>query len=122
MKIFVYGTLKSNHGANSILGSSPFVDDAITVNDGFNMHDGGYPRVTIDGVSHIRGELYEVTSDRVLEHLDSYEGHPHLFHRHTVDVKTDSGEVYEAQMYVYSSKINSGRKVVPNDNNVCEWR
>ena len=97
MKVFVYGTLKSGHGAEDLMWPGHVLYSKEV--SGYRLYtNGGYPMAVPGQRSdRIVGELWEVPRDN-LERLDSYEGHPYLFKREVVMDGED-----EFYMYVYQS-------------------
>lgn len=125
--VFVYGTLKEGFGNHRVLSSSRKVGEAITCSDSYSMIDGGFPTVVLGGKFHVKGELYEVVDERIMQNLDWLEGVPTLFDHHKTQVKcvgtTGNDEVYDALMYVGANpKWTNGRnQVIPNEENILEW-
>ena len=99
-KLFIYGTLKKGYRAHHFLEehNAVFLEEAATHPRYHLFKLGWYPGMVIDeefyGVVH--GELYEVTED-CLEHLDMYEGAPHLFRREEIELEDGS----KAISYLY---------------------
>ena len=124
--IFVYGTLKQNHGNNRLLKNAKFIGKGRTVQDHFVMLDGGYPTVIPQGKFHVRGELFLVEDQTTLNNLDALEGVPYLFDHHEVTIKLDEGEEVEAVMYVGADqnlhRWSNRRFVLPDDDNSLAWR
>ncbi len=83
--VFVYGTLKRGFGNHILLDNSEseFLGDAKTSPDFTMFSMGGFPGCSKIGSTEIVGEVYNV-SDRVLERLDSLEGHPEWYTRQRV--------------------------------------
>lgn len=90
MKVFVYGTLKSNGRLHDMfLYSSKFIGK--TIIDGFDMyHNGFYPTI-IPGTNKVHGEVYEV-DEETLYSLDLLEGIPYHYSREIV--QTEFGECF----------------------------
>jgi gamma-glutamylcyclotransferase (GGCT)/AIG2-like uncharacterized protein YtfP len=118
--VFVYGTLKAGHGANSFLqGRSEFVRaDRVS---GQIMSCGGFPgyRRVVEGepvpwVSEgptVVGEVYRINDEKLPEMLDRYEGYPSLYGR--IQIETESGET--AWVYEYNGEFREDR-LVPSGN------
>lgn len=97
--IFVYGTLKQGHGANSMLQNrSEFVGDTRISGKLYGL--GGFPGLkTIvderdDGIIPfvsegpcVTGELYRITDEDLPFILDRYEGYPSLYSRRRVEAE-----------------------------------
>jgi gamma-glutamylcyclotransferase (GGCT)/AIG2-like uncharacterized protein YtfP len=79
--VFVYGTLKKNHGNHRLLEKSAYVGrDKIT---GYKLYDlGVFPAVkkTGDDSDVVYGEVYKISLD-TLYSLDVLEGHPNFYAR-----------------------------------------
>jgi len=113
MKLFCYGSLKSNKGANSFLGNSKFLGEAIL--DGYGL----YPVCTWPGIKPLEGgtvvgELYEIDENQLAD-CDRYEGYPDLFGREEVIVYTDLDppQTHNCWVYVYNGDVD-GLEVVAN--------
>lgn len=139
MKVYVlvYGSLKRAYWNNRILEDSVYIGEGITISDTFSMFDGGYPYVTMNGLSKIKGEVFEVINPRILSNLDSLEGVPSHYVRTAVDVKVRTElpgldsieEVYECFMYVASRQtmdhLTTRRldsRLSPDADNVLSWK
>ena len=97
-KIFVYGTLKTGHGANSILqGRAEFVDEDRIEGGLFDM--GAFPGYRPEAKSTVVGEVWEITDEHLPVMLDNYEGYPSLYTRERV--RTEKG--YNVWVYVINS-------------------
>lgn len=112
--VFVYGTLKKGFGNHRVLGKSRFIGEALT-NEKFIMYDGPFPWVSTmsnqeEYLGYVWGELYEVTSNNILQDLDSLEGVPYMYVRKEVDVTVLNGSVFPAIMYVASEGSNENLK------------
>lgn len=111
-RIFVYGTLKRNHGNHGVLGNSTFLGEAVTSEKIFTMFDGGFPFVSDDfhdeeTQGRVVGELYETDRQDILANLDRLEGVPYLYVKREVDVTTLDGISYIATVYVASEGSNN---------------
>lgn len=107
--IFVYGTLKERYWNNSVLGDSKRVCKAYT-KDKYLLTNCGFPYLipqeALSGpvrgsTLQVLGEVYEVTSEKVMASLDILEGVRvnHYKHHKTV-VIGDDGEELEVTAYV----------------------
>jgi len=103
--IFVYGTLKEGHGANSLLqGRANYVGETRISGKMYSL--GGFPGIKeanpefLSEGPTVRGELYRIEDERLPEMLDGYEGYPRLYDR-TV-VRCENGE--EAWTYTYNGE------------------
>lgn len=106
VKMFVYGTLKSNHGNNYLMRNSTLIGSGVTQNQ-FALYQMGIPFVVKEQqVSQIHGELYEVPAVDVPS-IDRLEGHPHSYRRQLTKVIVD-GKVHDAFLYFYPEKYLPG--------------
>ena len=97
--IWVYGTLKRNHGNHQLLEASTFLGKATSEPVFTMLHLGGFPGIIRGGETPISGELYEVDDD-TLKRLDRLEGHPNFYRREPITVRMDDGTVHEVEGYV----------------------
>lgn len=105
--MFVYGTLKKGFGNNHLLSGDTFVGEATTLPNFTMFSMGGFPGVSKEGETQIRGEIYEV-SPSTLERLDRLEGHPNWYIRE--EVPTSLGRAW-----IYLQPANSrGGKNIPS--------
>ena len=126
MKVFVYGTLKSGYGNNTILqrGNAELVQpDRVR---GFKLFNCGYPiAVPTDGCI-ATGEVWDIgdneTTLQNLDWLEGYNGEDRRNHYDRVTVTTEDG--HEAFMYTQ----NSTRSSLPecpsetvNDETIYTW-
>lgn len=112
-RIFVYGTLKSDHFRNpTYLGGEKFIGPATI--EGFDLFSirSMFPAVVrpIDGPGvMVKGEVYEV-GDRTLEALDRLESNGSMYTREIVETSLGPAWVYvmsreEAHEYLYFGGI-----------------
>src|SRR5438128_6813847 len=84
---FFYGTLKRGHPSNRLIAGQELLGEAQTAPH-YRLYDSGsFPCLVEDdarGVA-VRGEIWRV-DDSLIAKLDEWEGVPHLFVRHKVDV------------------------------------
>lgn len=107
-KVFVYGTLQRGFHNHPLLGDSPFLGAATTIERYvLRSRPGGIPFVGRDlQVSKIAGELFEVDPD-LLPRLDQLEGcrmdNPERswYHRELIEVSCH-GSVHRAWIYFNS--------------------
>jgi gamma-glutamylcyclotransferase (GGCT)/AIG2-like uncharacterized protein YtfP len=109
--VFVYGTLKRNHGNNSLLRESKFVDEGETVARCRLFLHPGFPvlrrrdKPQLESNAPVHGEVYEVTDPRVLDRLDKLEGNGHMYHRRRKRIRLTGGQVITAWTYVGDTKF-----------------
>ncbi|NIA10714.1 MAG: hypothetical protein GWP10_13550 [Nitrospiraceae bacterium] len=110
MLLFVYGSLKRGYGNACLLTDehAEFIGEAVTV-DNFNMISFGVPGVLIPTTDEmlklakpIVGELYKVSN---LKQIDILEGHPRVYKRKKVKIKTNNNEIVKAWIYTFDSNI-----------------
>ena len=98
-KVFVYGTLKSEHINNSVLGF--YRGKGIrAVANGIVLHgeQGGLP-FAVRGNGKTHGELYEI-DDAMLAALDRFENHPQWYVRELTTVELCYGRRIRAWIYL----------------------
>lgn len=95
MKIFVYGTLRKNHGNHFLLQDSVYLGQAKT-EPKYTLACSGIPYL-INGTEEVVGELYEVPP-HVLNDLDMLEGHPDCYTRKDINLIFND-EPIKAQAY-----------------------
>lgn len=85
--LFVYGTLKRGHRANTLLADQRYLGPAVTAPRYRLVDLGPYPGLVPDDANGlaVSGELWEVT-DEQLKELDFFEGCPRLYRRESVEV------------------------------------
>lgn len=71
--IFVYGTLKKGRYNHYILEESELIGEYVTPPI-YTLYDGVFPVVERGGEGKIKGELYRITNNKVLEALFRLEG------------------------------------------------
>lgn len=109
-KVFVYGTLKSGHGNNPVLGDSVMLRR--TTAYGILLHLGGFPGFLPEtSAMGVQGELWEVKTKGVLNALDGLEGHPRFYTRKKIHIA--GGE--EVWTYVYTSYYHVVKSGVQHD-------
>lgn len=107
--VFVYGTLKKNHGNHILLENEQFLGNAVT-EENFLLLEAGLPFV-VDDTNHecsvpIHGEVYNVIDD-VLNDLDQLEGHPHFYKRELVYVRINEEQVAAWIYFINDNFINN---------------
>lgn len=98
-----------------VLSHSEFIDEAVTLNNSFNLFPGGGFPYLWNGSFRVKGELYNV-SDAVLRQLDDIEGTPTHYQRVEVDVKglnlTLETFYQEYKAFAYMAAKNFGFKPI----------
>lgn len=98
--VAVYGTLLSDFHNNYLLQDSPMISDAKSLFWGTMYSNGGFPILSLDEpASLIKVELYRVTSQEVMDDLDSLEGFPGWYDRSIRTFTTMEGEKVKAWIY-----------------------
>lgn len=100
-KIFVYGTLKTGHGANSIINNrAEFICEDRIEGSLYNL--GAFPGYKTEGSGMVSGEVWEITDEALPAMLDNYENYPSLYDR--VKVRTEKG--YTCWVYVLNQEAD----------------
>lgn len=80
--VAVYGTLKQGKRLHGALNRAPLSTERL---NGFEMRSiGWFPGIFPNQDESIEVEVYELTNNSELEHLDAIEGVPHLYTREVV--------------------------------------
>lgn len=116
-RFFVYGTLKV--GGRFAERFDPLRVSSVKAEvEGYDLFDlGSYPGIK-PGSGKVIGELHEYQEpERVTKAMDSIEGyHPDLkdgmYLRRRVPVKTEDGEIVEANIYVYNFRTTDRAKKI----------
>lgn len=110
--IFVYGTLKREHGnyARFIAPDTThnFIGEAVSTSRDYAMISYGAPML-FKGVPNghpVKGELYEV-SDEAFARIDRLEGHPRVYRREQQFFTTTDGWTVPAWVYLSSRPFPS---------------
>jgi len=111
MKVFVYGTLKTGHGNNTVLKNidAKFLGRDIVSN--FTMYDLGVFPGAEAGTGTLHGEVYEVDN---LDELDMLEGYPVLYLREEVDTIYGKAWIYTINKSGKYSAMFKGLEIVEN--------
>lgn len=123
--LFVYGTLRQGECADLSR-----VEDCLLVGeDAINgkLYDlGWYPGVKSDnphagtktdpfhfdpGLPSVRGDVFQINSDALVQHLDDYEGYPTLYDR--IETMTAGGRV--VWVYTYNNEPSEDRRIISGD-------
>lgn len=106
-KFAVYGTLRQGNHAHEAFGIpqlAEYMGQAKVRGDMFTL--GRYPGVDLDGSGEFVVEVYQTTSDYLMDQLDNYEGYDPRDHERSLYLRkevetTDFGAV---QIYEYRDK------------------
>jgi gamma-glutamylaminecyclotransferase len=101
IKLFVYGTLKSGFGNNRFLDGCCF-EKAFA--ESMNIHAGPAYPFAIRGEGIVRGELYNITPEILLQ-IDNLEGHPHFYRREKTIVCGEDFKKQIAWIYLYDNAL-----------------
>lgn len=98
--VFVYGTLKTQHGNNRLLNWSTFQGVATTEKQ-YVLLDHGIPFLIHDSevedtglLKQVRGEVWELDDEYDLAALDSLESHPNWYYRSLIPTSLGTAWVY----------------------------
>lgn len=115
--LFVYGTLRSNGAAASLLADGELIGQGHVGGVLYNIDD-EYPALVVYGDTPVRGEVWRLPATSLLS-LDEYEGVGEgLFRRIGVSVTMQDGETVGCWTYVAGPKL--GRKLVPG-RRIAAW-
>lgn len=125
---FVYGTLQTFGGNNSLLQLATLIDDAVVTQDKYALGDVGFPYAFPSFIvpdQHkellfpVKGELWKVTDSTSLLDLDMLEGHPDHYEREIVDLADGT----RAWMYLQKNwKYAVHCEACHLDEGVWKWR
>jgi gamma-glutamylcyclotransferase (GGCT)/AIG2-like uncharacterized protein YtfP len=96
MRIFVYGTLKRGYGLNHYLKDCPFLGNATTVKP-YELVGNGVPAMLPGVGTVVQGEVYEVNSKPLIEHLDRIES---AYDRKQIKARFEDGTVRWVNAYI----------------------
>lgn len=114
MKVFVYGTLKKGFGADiSNFGDVTFIGNATAKGKMFSC--GGFPAVLFDKEGEVKGEVYEVNDNAIMNRLDRYEGVPNLYIRKDIEVTKDDGDTESVMTYHYNCPTDNLKEVASGE-------
>lgn len=103
--IFVYGTLKKDHGNHVLLAGQEYVGEFYTKSD-YTLILSGLPYLVKRKGPGCLGEVYKVDDD-CLARLDRLEGHPNWYKRTLIPVYGyEDDEMMEAQAYIHPDIFN----------------
>jgi len=117
VKVFVYGTLKTDYGNNRLLEGAEYLGEDIV--DGYKMFYsygvGTFPVIT-EADGKIKGEVWKIDPNRHLRDLDALEGEGYMYHRKQAG--TQGG--HEVHLYVGGHCFDYHQEV-PTKDNIQEW-
>lgn len=120
VNVFVYGTLKHGNrtrGLDQLCANASCLGSATTVSPAYSLWDlGAFPAVSMQGEDRIRGEVWLVSEQLMLEQLDRIEGYPHFYDRALVS--TDLGEAW--MYYVHDVQRYTSTRIM-GTRGVAEW-
>ncbi len=102
--IFVYGSLKRNFENHYVIEKAKYKCKAKTLEcfDMFKEDCANYPYLlqrTTPKSYNVKGEVYEVYGDDILNRLDAFEDAPNYYERHTIKVKIYGGKIKKVEAY-----------------------
>ena len=106
--IFVYGSLRRGMRMHQLLAKADYLGLTCTTAQYTLYHSGSWPAAVTGGGIAIRGELYEVSKNKMLE-IDNYEGHPRLFRRTRIVLAGSQ----VAFMWIYVCNVDSLWEIIP---------
>ena len=125
MKVFVYGSLKKGHSNHSLIQSSEFICEAITIDRNYDMLSlGSFPAMVNGGNYDICGEVYNISKE-TLTYLDELESNGSFYIREKIgvapiDANTDAW--FYAWVYILKYNYWGDSKAVPCDGwNTKSW-
>jgi len=119
--VFVYGSLKKDFNNHYVIEKAKYKCKAKTVKrfDMFEEDCANYPyllkRTTVKS-HNIKGELYEIYRDDMLNELDRFEDAPNYYERHTIKVKIYDGTIKKADAYFMKEQ-----RIPKNKEPLEEW-
>jgi gamma-glutamylcyclotransferase (GGCT)/AIG2-like uncharacterized protein YtfP len=119
--VFVYGSLKRNFDNHYIIEKAKYKCEAKTLKrfDMFKEDCANYPYLlkrTTTKSYNVKGELYEISRNDILNELDKFEDAPNYYERRTIKVKIYSGEIKKADAYFMKE-----HKIPKNKEPLEEW-
>ena len=111
MRVFVYGTLKRNHGnwRYYLKNNSTYLGEYETDPNFTLISLGAFPGVLLHGNNSIKGELFEV-SDVQFSRIDRLEGYPSFYNR--IEIETPHGPSWmyylDREQYESYPEVESG--------------
>lgn len=120
--VFVYGTLKKGYCNDHYLTDAKFISNAVTY-ERYQMHPvigNGYPfLIKSEKVNFIKGEVYEVNSQEILDNLDMLEAYPFLYLKEFIKVELENEEIIQALTYFKNEETN--KDSVDRSKSLIEW-
>jgi gamma-glutamylcyclotransferase (GGCT)/AIG2-like uncharacterized protein YtfP len=95
--LFVYGSLKKDHGAHRIIAGADFISEAKV--QGSLVDLGYFPGLLLDTEKYgVSGELYSIT-EKHLKSTDMLESEGSFYFRTVVDAKLPDGQIIDTYVY-----------------------
>lgn len=133
--VFVYGSLKQGFHNHPLLyhGAAIYQGEAITVSPYLMLSGAVYPfllnpaafirKTSVEGaIGRVKGELY-IVRERLLDRLDTLEGHPDFYQREQAMIVTDRGIATLAWVYfLQTDPVDIAAPIVkPDAAGIVEW-
>lgn len=121
--IFCYGTLCANFGNHQVIKdkTTKYLGEAETLPE-YTIYAGGFPIVERSGTTSIKGEVYEVNDEHVLDHvysLENYSGVPNKYGgKNWYDVDTILTKFGECEIFVQNAGQSGRNKKIDSG----DWR
>ena len=112
-RVFVYGTLLSGEPNSGLLEPDDLIGESLTEASFKLVSLGAFPALVAGGSTAVIGELYEI-GPRALKALDRLEGHPHFYHRRSIQLAGGSS----ALAYLLNPQQAEGRPTITSG----DWR
>lgn len=115
MIFFVYGTLKKNKHNHYLLNGCKYLSDFETEKK-YTLFDGGFPIIEREGGTSIKGELYETSSESIINNIFSLEGCTKIQHHPSNWYDFDKIETPygEAVIFVMDKNKSNRNKILTN--------
>ncbi len=119
--IFIYGSLKKGFDNHHVIEKAKYKCKAKTVQrfPMFAEKNANYPyliKQPSKKYHNIKGELYEILHDEILQKLDRFEDAPDYYERHSIKIETYNGKIKNADAYFIKK-----RKIPDKQKPLEEW-
>lgn len=122
--VFVYGTLKKEHGNNRLLKGAEFLGETTLAGE-YVLRSFGAPTLVhksealpTDTLAPVRGEVWVITDEEMLKSLDSLEAHPHGYYRSLCITEFGPAWVY----YYPEASYYAADEACPIVNGAYQWK